>query len=169
MIFTRTISARLLLCAFALGACSAVNAASVSTSADAKARYESDVARCKAGQTNQDEATCIREAGAALEEANRNRLTNNDSNYAQNQTDRCHKLPVNEQSDCLKQMSGADTQTQGSINAGGVLRETKIEVSPGTPGSTTTPGNTQSMPATPSSPSSSTMSPSAAPGTGTMK
>ncbi len=151
MLSPRTISSRLLLCTLTLGACATVNAQASTGNSDAKARYEADVARCKAGQTNQDEATCLREAGAAQEEANRNRLTNKDSNFSQNQTDRCNSLPATERSDCMKQMSGANTSTSGSISSGGVLRETTITVPPGTPGSTTTtvPASPGVSPATP--------------------
>ncbi|MET0350567.1 MAG: hypothetical protein ABW067_12330, partial [Rhizobacter sp.] len=48
---------------------------SVSTSADAKARYQQERANCENGNTTQDKATCLREAGAALHESKRNGLT----------------------------------------------------------------------------------------------
>src|SRR3546814_2078968 len=36
-----------------------------------QAQYQADVAHCKSGQSNQDQATCMQEAGAALEAAKR--------------------------------------------------------------------------------------------------
>jgi hypothetical protein len=99
---------------------------------DIEARYKLDVERCNTGQTNQDKATCLREAGAARDESRRNRLTNANESYQQNQTSRCHSLPVAERNDCMLQMSGQNTKTEGSIGAGGVLRETTITI-PGTP------------------------------------
>ena len=157
MTLTRTLFSRLLLCTFTLGACAAAGATGTVSEADAQARYEADVARCKAGQTNQDEATCIQEAGAALEETKRNRLTDKNSNFDQNQVNRCNSLPVAERSDCLQQMSGTNTTTAGSVSGGGVLRETTITVPPGTPGSTTTtPPAGPAMPHAPAVPSTST-------------
>ena len=99
---------------------------------DIEARYRLDVERCNTGQTNQDKATCLREAGAARDEARRNRLNNGNQSYQQNQTSRCQSLPEGERNDCMLQMSGQNTRTEGSIGAGGVLRETTITI-PGTP------------------------------------
>jgi hypothetical protein len=106
--------------------------ASTPTNADIEARYRLDVERCNTGQTNQDKATCLREAGAARDEARRNRLTNANESYQQNETARCQALPADQREDCMLQMSGQNTTTQGSVGAGGILRETTIEV-PGTP------------------------------------
>jgi hypothetical protein len=127
-----TILSSSLLAAFALGAsalaAAPAMAASPASDGDIQAQYRQDVARCKAGQTNQDEATCLREAGAALEEARRNRLTNHGGSFEQNQVARCQSLPAAERDDCMLQMSGKDTTVQGSVGAGGVLRETTITV-----------------------------------------
>ena len=46
---------------------------------DAQSRYEKDRAACMSGNSNQDRATCLREAGAALVEARRDGLTTTDS------------------------------------------------------------------------------------------
>src|SRR3546814_9681921 len=94
--------------------------------------------------TNQDKATCWREAGAAREESRRHRLSNGNESYQQNQTSRCQALPVAERGDCMLQMSGQDTKVEGSVGAGGVLRETTITI-PGTP--TPAPGAAPVTPA----------------------
>ena len=117
---------------------------------DYEARYQQDVARCKAGQTNQDLRTCLQEAGAARDEARRNRLGDGSAAFEDNQKKRCMALPVAEQEDCLIQMSGQNTTTRGSIGGGGVLRETVIPI-PGTPmpAPAPTPAPGTIMPATP--------------------
>jgi len=102
--------------------------AGASSSQSPEARYKSDVARCRSGDTNQDLKTCMREAGAALNEARHHRLMNQDTNYDQNATDRCNALPANERQDCITQMSGGDTTIQGSVESGGILRETTITI-----------------------------------------
>lgn len=109
--------------------------------ADINAQYKTDVARCKSGQTNQDEATCLREAGAALEEARRNRLSDGftPAQRKQNALDRCNALPATQRQDCVTQMSSTNTTTEGSIGQGGVLRETVIPI-PTPSGATANPG-----------------------------
>jgi len=125
----------------ALGASGAMaaGAAGAATNTDIETRYRIDVERCNTGQTNQDKATCLREAGAARDEARRSRLTNANESYRQNETARCQALPVEQRDECMLQMSGQNTTTQGSVGAGGVLRETTIEV-PGTPVPAPAPG-----------------------------
>jgi hypothetical protein len=119
--------------------------ATASTSLSPQAQYKLDVERCNTGQTNQDKATCMREAGAALEEARRNHLTNA---QPQNATERCNALPADQRQDCLMQMSGQNTKVEGSIEAGGVLRETTLTV-PAAPTPPTAP-DTSTMPVSPS-------------------
>src|SRR5690606_23897663 len=95
--------------ACALAACFLSSAAMAQSGAtggsgqmDPQAQYRMDVERCKSGQTNQDQATCMREAGAALQEARRNRLLNQQAgNFDQNATDRCNRLPAGERDDCM--------------------------------------------------------------------
>ena len=119
-------------------------------SLDYEARYQKDVARCNAGQTNQDRATCMREAGAARDEARRNRLGDGSGNYEDNQKKRCMALPASEQEDCLIQMSGQHTTTRGSIGGGGILRETVITIPAApTPAPAPVPGTGTMTPATP--------------------
>ncbi len=108
---------------------------------DLNAQYQMDIERCNSGTSGQDVATCKQEAGAALEEAKRNRLTTHPANYEQNALNRCQALPASEQQDCLIQMRGqnpnATTTTQGSVAGGGILRQTEITI-PGTTSTKTT-------------------------------
>ncbi|OZI75011.1 hypothetical protein [Bordetella genomosp. 12] len=100
--------------------------------------YKREVARCNAGQSAEDRKTCLREAGAARDEAKRNRLSTGSTSHEQNRTRRCDSLPAQQRQDCITQMTDpANTTTRGSVAGGGVLRETVIPVPAGTPGSTT--------------------------------
>ncbi len=155
-----------LYCALALGAgvagMPAAQAAGAAASGSIEAQYQSDVQRCNSGQTTQDRATCLREAGAAREEAQRKRLDNGQSaNYDANATARCNKLPQTQREDCLRQMS-SPTSVRGSVESGGVLRETVIPV-PAQPSgampATTAPG------AMPGAVTPAPVPPGAAPGT----
>ncbi|HEY9573258.1 MAG TPA: hypothetical protein VIR76_09060 [Pusillimonas sp.] len=176
MMLTRsTFLPRLLASASLLGICllaplAMAQGSGAKTSSDIEARYKLDVERCNTGQTNQDKATCLREAGAARDESRRHRLINGNESYQQNQTSRCQALPVAERGDCMLQMSGQDTKVEGSVGAGGVLRETTITI-PGTPTPapgaapvTPAPGLTPNPPATVPAPSLAPTAP-AVPGT----
>ena len=113
----------------ATGALIAAGAANAGPGAsDAQARYQQDRAACLSGNTNQDRATCLREAGAALVEARRNGLsTQNDSQYVQNRMERCVPLPAADQEDCVRRMNGEGTVT-GSVEEGGIYRELRRTV-----------------------------------------
>jgi len=121
-------------------AAGAVHAADAIGRAAIQSQYEQDVANCKSGKSNQDRATCMQEAGAARQEANRQNLKEGSTDqHQQNMVDRCNRLPAASRQDCLTQMS-SPTNVRGSVQGGGVLRETVIQVPAGTvPPSTTMP------------------------------
>lgn len=99
------------------------------------AQYRDDVARCKSGASGQDQAACMREAGASLVERRRNGLST-PADPQSNAMARCNALPADQRQDCMIQMSGqGNTTVQGSVSGGGILRETVIPVPAGTPGS----------------------------------
>lgn len=97
-------------------------AMAASNSADANARYKADRAACNSGQSNQDRATCLKEAAAALKESRRGRLNGNEDTYDQNALTRCNKLPEDDRDACQRRVKGEGT-TSGSVEGGGVLRE----------------------------------------------
>lgn len=104
-----------------------------------QAQYEQDVAACKNGSTGQERTACMREAGAAREEANRQRLSDGTTEqHQQNMLDRCNRLPADSRQDCMTQMT-SPTQVRGSVQGGGVLRETVIQVPAGTAGTVPPP------------------------------
>jgi hypothetical protein len=90
---------------------------------EARARYEAERAACTSGRSNQDRATCLREAGAAYAEARRG-LLNNETPEATmtNRLKRCEALPEADRQDCMARMQGQGTTT-GSPATGGVYRE----------------------------------------------
>ncbi|MDQ2926738.1 MAG: hypothetical protein ABI330_19690 [Caldimonas sp.] len=109
-------------------------AGSTTTMMTPQARYLKDRANCDAGRTAEDRATCLKEAGAALEERKHHTLDNSGSPVA-NATDRCNSLPDKDKAGCVARVLGpiAPNQrvtTSGSVAGGGVLKET----------TTTTPG-----------------------------
>ena len=90
---------------------------------EAQQRYKQERAHCLSGQSNQDRATCLREAGAALQEARRNRLDNSAGVDLQaNATARCRAQPAADQEACVQRIMGAGS-TRGSVEAGGLIRE----------------------------------------------
>lgn len=91
-------------------------------SAEAQARYQRERAVCTSGQSNQDRATCLREAGAAFALAKQGALDDGDAPYRRNATQRCDALPDADRQDCRARMGGQGT-TSGSVAAGGIIRE----------------------------------------------
>ena len=113
----------LLLVTLALaGVAGPVQALSPAESKMVEARYQQERSQCLDGSSNQDRATCLREAGAARAEARKNGLGDSTDPYTENQRQRCAALPGTDRNDCLARMQGKGS-TSGSVAAGGVLRE----------------------------------------------
>ncbi|MBY6344949.1 hypothetical protein E5C31_03120 [Providencia rettgeri] len=89
--------------------------------------YRHDVQRCEQF-TGEQRTTCRREAGAAVQAERNHKLDKRDHNLDANRQARCHRLPVDRQQDCLKSMTGQDTTVRGSVEGGGILRETTTVV-----------------------------------------
>lgn len=157
-----------LLFAVAAGAACSYAAAQDLSASEAQQRYKEDVERCRSGQTSQDEKTCMREAGAALEEARRHRLVRGTPSFDQNQHARCERLSGTERDDCMALMSDPNPQIQGSVAGGGIIRQTTITI----PGETVSPGayapaNTGGLAPAAPAPTGGGLAPGAAPSTGT--
>ncbi len=94
-----------------------------------QATQATQAANCDA---RQDTAACLREAGAARQEAARGGLTQPGATAAnQNASARCQALPATERADCEARMQGTGsgtTTTSGSVMGGGVIRETVTTV-----------------------------------------
>ena len=112
----------------ALCAAGALLGATIATAADrgglseAQRTYQRDRAACMSGQTSQDRATCLQEAGAALQEAKRGNLNDGQAEFERNRLLRCEKQPPEDRQDCVRRMS-SEARISGSVEGGGVLRE----------------------------------------------
>ena len=102
-------------------------AAAGSNLAEAQARYQQDRAACISGQSYQDRATCLREAGAALQAAKRGRAGDGESSYEQNRFIRCDSVAAGDREDCMRRMRGEGT-VSGSVESGGIYRELRTTV-----------------------------------------
>jgi hypothetical protein len=113
--------------ALALTLAPAVWAAGNKGMSEAQQRYQQERARCMTGQSHQDRTTCLKEAGAALQEARRGRLDNAGNNFTRNATQRCEAQPVEDREACMQRILGAGT-AQGSVEGGGLLRQAETLV-----------------------------------------
>jgi hypothetical protein len=96
------------------------------------ARYLKDRANCESGHTDEDRATCLKEAGAAQVERKHHTLDNNGS-MGQNATERCDVLPPKQKVDCMARIDGPSKANQrvtttGSVAGGGTLTETTTTI-----------------------------------------
>ena len=110
--------------AFAAACSMAMAGAHAATPGDAQARFEQERARCLSGLSGQAQSTCLKEAGAALEEARRGRLDDGDARYRKNARERCDVLAGDEKRDCMARARDQRTNSSGSVEGGGILRET---------------------------------------------
>ncbi len=100
------------------------------TSASARARYEYEKSICLNGQSNQSRETCLREAGAARQQAKSDSLTTaSEEQLQRNRERRCDSHPPADREYCLQRMRGAGTQS-GSEQSGGISRELVVPVKP---------------------------------------
>ncbi|MEO6918425.1 MAG: hypothetical protein ABI171_05170 [Collimonas sp.] len=104
---------------------SAAAAGGTSDSAGANARYQADRAACNNGQSNQDRATCLKEAGAALQESRMGHLKDDRATDKANALLRCNALPPDDRDACQRRMSGEGV-TSGSALEGGISRELTV-------------------------------------------
>ena len=102
-------------------------AAGAKGTSEAQRRYQQERAHCLSGQSHQDRATCLKEAGAAYEEARRGRLDNSGNDYTRNATQRCNAQPEADREACMQRVLGAGS-AQGSVQGGGIIRETETKV-----------------------------------------
>jgi len=108
-------------------ATAAASAASHESPTDAQANYQSERANCFNGHSNQDRTTCLKEAGAAFDEAKRGRLTDGNTQFQQNALIRCQKLDSDAQQACERRMRGEGV-VSGSVAAGGLYRELTVPI-----------------------------------------
>ena len=98
-------------------------AAAATHASEAQQRYQQERAVCMNGQSNQDRATCLKEAGAAFAESKRDNLGRSDDGALQrNRQLRCEALKGGDREDCMRRMNGEGV-TSGSAQQGAILRE----------------------------------------------
>lgn len=96
------------------------------TPSAAQTAYQQERARCLSGQSQQDRTTCLREAGAAYDEARRGGLGNvSASDLSRNATQRCEVQPPADRQACMQRILGGSAQ--GSVEGGGLLRQTETK------------------------------------------
>ena len=105
-----------------IAAFSVTAAKAASDSLDANARNQADSAICNSGRSNQDRATCLKEARAALQESKRGHLNDDPATFKPNALLRCNALPADDRDACQRRMNGEGT-TSGSVQGGGIFRE----------------------------------------------
>lgn len=107
------------------------------TGIDASGSYRQEVDACMTGKTQQDQATCLREARNAQAEKKRGLLDDAGGNFEANAKARCDVLTADDKAACQARMMGFGS-TSGSVAGGGVLREVETVVLPaGSPSSVT--------------------------------
>ena len=92
------------------------------TGIDASGNYQLEVQACMTGRTQQDQATCLREARNAQADKRRGLLDNAGAQFEANAIARCDVLSGEDKAACLARMMGFG-QTTGSVAGGGLLRE----------------------------------------------
>ena len=112
---------------------------------DASGNYRQEVQACRSGNTQQDQATCLREARNAQADKKRGVLDNGSARFEANATARCNVLTGEDQAACQARMMGYGNTT-GSVAAGGVLREVETVVLPQGSTSVTVEPRTSSEP-----------------------
>lgn len=89
----------------------------------ARARYEREKAACLNGSSNQDKATCLKEATNAFDEARKHPAAPADpQTLMRNALARCANQPEPDRKDCERLAMG-EGKTSGSVEAGGVIKE----------------------------------------------
>jgi hypothetical protein len=121
----------------------------LATSAHAapNSRYQEARQACLSGQTYESKEVCLKEAAAAAGEAKKGNLTDTPDRYRQNALARCNVLPQADRDACARRVEG-DGTTSGSVEGGGIYRETRTIVTEPSPGTTPPAGNSD-MPAPP--------------------
>jgi hypothetical protein len=91
--------------------------------ANAEARYQRARAACVTGRSNEDQATCLKEAGAVRNEELRGiDLSEGVPDYRQNQLERCKIfIDPNDARECRMRIEQGSVS--GSARDGGILRE----------------------------------------------
>ncbi|HEX7387816.1 MAG TPA: hypothetical protein VF285_11175 [Castellaniella sp.] len=122
------VSLRAALLAAGLG-CAFLLSPAAEAAGPAQSQYQRDVAHCNS-TPGIDKKACLKEAGAAAQAARDNGLVNPGAQKeTANRTQRCDGLTGNQRQDCMILMDNKNqVREQGSVQSGGILRETTITI-----------------------------------------
>lgn len=119
---------RVALLAAGLGYAALFTSGAQAAGPQAQSQYQKDVARCH-NTPGIDVQACLKEAGAAAQATRQDTLTQPSAQVeARNRDERCDSLPADQRKDCMSLMGDTGARTQGSVQSGGVLRETTITI-----------------------------------------
>ncbi|HEX7643830.1 MAG TPA: hypothetical protein VF472_16615 [Burkholderiaceae bacterium] len=105
----------------------AIASAHAESVAQAQANYKQDKTECLNGQTGESKKTCLREAGAALNDAKNGKLEKFNTNFEQNALARCQVFKNEEDRDLCERRQREGT-VSGSVAGGGDIRELTVTV-----------------------------------------
>jgi hypothetical protein len=114
----------------------AAQVATATTGIDASGSYQQEVQACLSGKTQQDQATCLREARNAQADKKRGVLDNAGGRFEANAAARCDVFTGEDKAACQARVMGSGT-TSGSVAGGGLLREMETVVLPASSSSVT--------------------------------
>jgi hypothetical protein len=98
---------------------------SAGKASQAQQDYQQERAHCMSGKSQQDRATCLKEAQAAYQESRRDGLkTQGDAQLSNNATDRCGAQPAADKAACVDRVTGAGS-SEGSVKGGGMIHRTE--------------------------------------------
>lgn len=112
------------LAAAAMACASGAWAAASAPGSQADATYRKDRAACLSGQSQQDRAACLKEAGAARDAALHGQLRTADPKTLDaNAVERCRVQPAGDGREACLRMARGGGMVSGSPESGGQLRE----------------------------------------------
>lgn len=94
----------------------------------AQQQYQQERQHCISGQSQQDRATCLKEAQSAYQEARKSGLgTQTTAELSSNATQRCNAQPAADRAACMDRLTQPGAAS-GSVKAGGLIRETETKL-----------------------------------------
>jgi hypothetical protein len=94
----------------------------------AQQQYQQERQHCLSGQSQQDRATCLKEAQSAYQEARKASLgSQSTGELSRNATQRCDAQPAADRAACVDRLTQPGA-TSGNIKAGGLIRETETKL-----------------------------------------